>query len=120
MQIIRDIILIALTSITNAVAQLLLKYGMNKIVQDSSLASTIIFILKNRYIWMGLIMYGISFVIYLCILAKLEVSLSYPIIMGVTFTLLSIFSSILINELLSVNKIIGSLLILIGIIVISL
>ena len=113
------IIIVICALLANVIAQLNLRKGMlNKEINSISF-SKIIEIFSSIYIWLGLFFYVISFVLYLYILSKFEVSYIYPIIMSVGFILLLIFSVLFLNETFTLNKLLGIIFISIGIIVIA-
>ena len=91
---------------------------LNKEIDSISL-SKVIEIFSSIYIWLGLFFYVISFVLYLYILSKFEVSYVYPIIMSAGFILLLIFSVLFLNETFTLSKLLGIIFISIGIIVIA-
>jgi len=100
----------------NVVAQLMLKKGMTDINIISF--DRMIEIIGSLYIWAGFCFYGVSFILYLYVLTKFEVSYIYPIIMSAGLILLLIFSVLFLNETFTFNKLLGILLISFGIVVI--
>ena len=113
------IIIVIATLCTNVIAQLSLRKGMMDMNIDALSFSNLIEIAKSLYVWAGLSFYGISFVLYLYILSKFEVSYIYPIIMSVGFVLLLIFSVLFLNESFTPAKMLGILVISAGIIIIA-
>jgi len=101
----------------NVIAQLILKKGMTNI--DVISFNKVIEIISSLYIWAGFCLYGVSFVLYLYVLTKFEVSYIYPIIMSSGLILLLIFSVLFLNETFTINKFLGILLISFGIIAIA-
>ena len=71
-----------------------LKIGMKKFAPidlNSNLFQTFISIMVNPYIIGGFISYGVSIIIWLWVLSKVEVSLAYPFqALGYILTILSI------------------------------
>ena len=100
----------------NVVAQLMLKKGMTDINIISF--DRMIEIIGSLYIWAGFCFYGVSFILYLYVLTKFEVSYIYPIIMSAGLILLLIFSVLFLNETFTFNKLLGILLISFGIVAI--
>lgn len=113
------ILLVAILS--NVSAQISLRFGMKtiNITRKSNLFDTLINIFQNKYIWLGLFFYGIGFSLYLYILSKFDVSYIYPIITASIFILLLTFSSILLNEPITIKKTFGIIIIIIGIFIAS-
>lgn len=110
------IIIVICALCANVIAQLMLKKGMANI--DVIFFNKIIEIISSLYVWIGLCFYGASFVLYLYILTKFEVSYIYPIIMSAGLILLLIFSVLFLNETFTFSKLLGILLISFGIVVI--
>lgn len=111
------------TSVTLSVlAQLLLRSGMasqtvqgamNKHWLDSVLA-----IATNSYVIGGLFAYVASAAVWLGVLSKVEVSKAYPFVgLGFVGTMLGAY--FLLNEPLTATKIIGTVLIVLGVITLS-
>jgi multidrug transporter EmrE-like cation transporter len=117
---IRNIVLL-LAIIANVGAQLSLRFGMRSfnINRKSNILETLLEIIKNWYVWQGLILYGVGFSLYLYILSKFEVSFIYPIITASIFILLLSFSSFLLNESITLKKVISITIIIIGIFIAS-
>ena len=64
--------LVLLDTLIGAVAALLIKKGTNKY----SLTS----LWKTKYLWFGLLLYGISIVIYMIVLPLAELTVIYPLV----------------------------------------
>ena len=101
--------------ILGAGAQYLLKVGMNSgIVYTNDIGNTIRKILTNPYIQCGAILYALSMFCWLYVLSVMELSKAYPMVsLGYVFTLFLGFSFL--NESLSMSKIVGILLIIVGV-----
>lgn len=114
-------IILIVAIFSNVSAQISLRFGMRTIDinRRSKFIEKVLEVSGNRYVWQGLILYGISFTLYLYILSKFEVSYIYPIITASIFILLITFSSLLLNEPITVKKVAGILIIIVGIIVAS-
>tara|TARA_Y100000310_G_scaffold233117_1_gene235963 strand:- start:90 stop:368 length:279 start_codon:yes stop_codon:yes gene_type:complete len=81
--------------------------------------SKVLEIISSLYVWFGLLLYGISFILYLYLLSIFEVSQIYPIIMSAGFILLLFFSVMFLNETFSLKKAIGIILIIAGIFIVA-
>ncbi|WP_196593881.1 EamA family transporter [Pectinatus sottacetonis] len=77
-----NLILILIGVLLNAIAQLVLKKGMSLIgvvqVDVSSILAMIFKAATNVYIYLGLLCYILSFVVWLMVLSRTEVSYAYP------------------------------------------
>jgi multidrug transporter EmrE-like cation transporter len=106
----------------SVVAQILLKHGMsNSSVQaalNSDALNAGITILTNISVVAGLAAYVSSAGIWLLVLSKIDVSKAYPFV-GIGFIGTMMFAYWFLNEPLTLNKVIGTLLVLAGILLIS-
>lgn len=97
--------------------QLLLKYGMNKIGElEFSISNVSVLFLaaiKNIYIWIALMCYGLGMVLWLFVLSKLKLSLAYP-----ATTLIYVFviagSWFILKEKITAMQLVGITMMLIG------
>lgn len=105
--------------LTNVSAQLFLKRGallLNEL--QSSVSDKILYALKSHYIWLGLSCYGVSFVIFIIVLTKINLTSVYPLNFGLGFTLIAVASHFLFYEFLSPINILGAVLIFCGLLLI--
>lgn len=115
--------LLILTSVSiSAIAQITLKTGMSgKHIQaalNGSARDLVITIATAPLVWLGLAMYFAGALAWLLVLARLEVSLAYPFVgLGFIFTMLLGF--FLLGETVSMPRIGGTLLVVLGVILIS-
>lgn len=108
-------IIIIMGVITNVTAQLLLRKGAKELNIDLLSTASFVDMASSIYVWAGLFFYGISFVLYIYILSKFEVSFIYPVIMSAGVILLLIFSVLFLNETITIKKVFGILIICVGI-----
>jgi small multidrug resistance pump len=79
-------VLLILVSVgLNTLAQTLLKLGAGQS-------------LLNLYLFGGIVAYGISTILYVLILGKLNLSLAYPVVIGLTILFTTLASSLLLGE----------------------
>ncbi len=105
----------------NVSGQYSIKLGMNKfgaIEINNELFSAFSKILIHPNIILGLVFYVISAFSWLIALSKLELSVAYPLL-SIGYVILMFISYFFLNESLGINKIIGTLLIVGGILFIS-
>lgn len=109
--------LVAFISITfGAFAQYLFKKGVQNIKQFS--LNEFISLGSNLYIWGGMMLYGLSLLMWFYVLSKIELSKAYPLVsIGYIFT--AILGYYLLNESLTPSKFFGIFLIVLGVVVIS-
>ncbi|UUM32244.1 EamA family transporter [Vibrio japonicus] len=117
-----SITLILFSVSLSVLAQILLKQGMsNPAVQASfniGLISGVSTVLTNIFILGGLFSYVSSAAIWLGVLAKVDVSKAYPFV-GLGFIGTMLFAYWFLNEPITSTKLIGTLMILVGVLLIS-
>lgn len=93
----------------------LLKYGSS---ENAKALFTIPFIDMNMSLtsFIGFIAYGLSFVFYTILLSKFDLSFISPLTVGLVYVLLMITAFIFFKESITITKILGSTMILTGII----
>lgn len=106
------ILLIALTTLLTTAAQILYKIGANKLALDFNKLIT------NWFLPAGFILYCIAGVILIISLKHGEVSVLYPIF-ATCYIWVMIFSAIIFNETFNGLKIMGSIIIIVGIVWLS-
>jgi drug/metabolite transporter (DMT)-like permease len=114
--------LILVDVVLNVTGQLSLKYGMSKIGNFSLSMATLppVFMkaATNLHVLMGLLCYGLGFMVWLIVLAKAEVSWAYPMIsLGYVFT--AILARLLLGESVSATRMIGIMVTCLGVFLIA-
>lgn len=71
------------------------------------------------YLWIGLALYGLSFLIWLRVLSFNDLSRAYPIFATVVFLLTTLGSIKFLNEEVSLTRIVGIIVMLIGIYIVA-
>lgn len=111
--------LLALDIIFASGANLLLKKGVMllNITHSFEKPFYLIFfdLITNSFLMSGLFFYGISFMLWVVILSKLNLHSAYPISVSLTITLITIGSVFIYKEPVSVLQIIGIVVIIFGI-----
>ncbi|MCS7464244.1 EamA family transporter [Paenibacillus doosanensis] len=106
----------------NAIAQLLLKKGMDLVGKLSFDIQTIIgllpSIIKNAYIWSGIGSYVISLFVWLVVLSRVQVSYAYPFL-SLGYIIAAVIGYYYLGESLSVYKITGICVICLGVMILS-
>ncbi len=114
-----NLIPILLSILFGVSGQLLLKTGMLRVGQDrGTLISEYIRALAQPAIWLGLICFGVSMLIWLYVLARMEMSVAFPFL-GLNYVLIMIGSRILFGETIGLSKIGGTACIVLGILLIA-
>ena len=84
------LLLALLCVLLSAVAQLAMKTGMTGAGTGSAVGHTYGQALTSGWVWGGLGMYGLSAVLWLWVLSRLDVSLAYPLVsLGFVVTMLA-------------------------------
>jgi multidrug transporter EmrE-like cation transporter len=115
--------LLIMTSIfLNVAAQLLLKAAMNRVGEFSfslyNVAPVVWKLMLNPFLIMGLFIYGISLCIWLLVLSRIDVSVAYPLI-SVGFIINALGAYYLLGEPLGITRIIGIIVIVIGVFLVT-
>jgi drug/metabolite transporter (DMT)-like permease len=115
-------LLLTLLSVSmSAFAQLLLKTGLlpsGRIVADAGLIQTIGRMLVNPWVLGGLGVYFLGAIVWLFVLERTEVSYAYPFV-SFGFILTMILGSLVLGEHIGPSRVIGTLLIVAGIICVA-
>jgi drug/metabolite transporter (DMT)-like permease len=117
------VLLLIVSSITlSAVAQIALKHGMSAPEVQSALAAhgagALVSVASNAFVWIGLALYGAGAVLWLGVLARVDVSQAYPFV-GLGFILTMLFAVAFLGEPLSFTRIAGTLLIVAGVVFVA-
>lgn len=112
------IIIILIGIIFASLGQVCWKMGMNSIGAISSMnLSTLFTVFSNPFVLAGLAMYGLGTIFWLIALSKKDLSYVYPFI-ALTFIIVLTLSKLLFNEEIGTYRLIGSGIILLGLMLI--
>lgn len=111
--------LIALSAITTAAANLLLRAGVLKagglsLSLDRFWSGALALGAQPLFV-LGFICYGIAAVLWFSVLSRADLSVSYPVLVGLTFVLVVSGSLVVFHESLPWDKVVGMVLILAGV-----
>ncbi len=114
--------LIMLDVALNVTGQLSLKHGMSKLGNFALSLSTLppVFVQAafNPFVILGLVCYGLGFLVWLLVLAKAEVSYAYPLIsLGYVFT--AILARFMFGESVTATRMVGILITCLGVFLIA-
>jgi multidrug transporter EmrE-like cation transporter len=103
----------------SALAQVSLKHGMSIASVQAALSAggalrIAIEVAASPTVWLGLMLYGFSAVVWLFVLARLDVSVAYAFV-ALGFLLTMSLGCLLLGESLTLRKVCGTLLVMIGI-----
>jgi multidrug transporter EmrE-like cation transporter len=106
----------------NAVAQLALKASVNETgiinLDMQSLLSSAASLATNLWLWLGLICYAISVVVWILALSRVDVSIAYPML-SIGYIVNAVAASQLFNEPLGLGKVIGIGVIILGVYILA-
>lgn len=114
------LLLTALCAVMTATANLLMRHGLLSaggisLTGDSHL-TTALNIVKQVPFDIGFILYGLAAIVWFRVLSIAQVSSSYPILVALTFVLVSVGAMFFFKDTFTTQKALSILLILIGII----
>ena len=106
----------------NAIAQLALKASVSDTgiidLDMQSLLSSAASLATNLWLWLGLICYAISVVVWILALSRVDVSIAYPML-SVGYIVNAIAASHLFNEPMGLAKVIGIGVIILGVYILA-
>ena len=117
-----NLIFIITSVLLNALAQILLKAGMknfSNIDLKNNVIQTFISIAINPYIISGFISYGISILLWLWVLSKVDVSYAYPF-QALGYIVVTILAWLIFQENINLTRIIALIFITLGLIILAL
>lgn len=113
--------LILISVFLGAMGQVLVKYGAVNLELNFTikyLIPSIFNILKNMPVMLGIISYGLSFLLWIKVLSKVELSYAYPMVsLGYVITMM--FSYFVFKENISFIRILGVVFIILGVVLVS-
>lgn len=104
--------------ILNVTAQTILKLGLNSLQLGSMNIESMVKIIATPYIWFGAMLYGGSFFVYLFALSKGEIGRLSPIAQALTILGLVFVSVVFFHENMTLSKVIGTVFLMVGAIII--
>ena len=118
----KNIFLILSSVSLNATAQIAMRRGMLKVGEisfgDGAFFRAIPIMLSNVLLWFSLLCYGLSIIIWMAVLSRVEVSFAYAF-SSLGYVLVTVMGALLLKENISVLRIVGILVVCIGIILVA-
>jgi len=115
-------VLLILTSVSlNAGAQILMRKGMLQIGEvsfTSSLLKTLSQMATSAFLWLSLSCYGMSILIWMMVLSRVEVSFAYAF-SSLGYVLVTVMGVIVLKEHISIFRIAGIAVVCIGVILVA-
>ncbi|GAA4858975.1 SMR family transporter [Paenibacillus vulneris] len=114
----KTIWLILISVALGSLGQVILKLGSNKLgtisFSISSLVPVLLRLLKTPEIVLGLLLFGTSFLLWIKVLTRSELSYAYPMV-SIGYIIVVILSYFLLDESFSWNKLMGIAIIVAGV-----
>ncbi|MCD8182038.1 MAG: SMR family transporter [Bacteroides sp.] len=115
-----NILLILISVLLNCAAQLCIRKGMLLVgeVGMSGLVHNIGGMLMNLWLWAAMFCYAVSILMWMAVLSKVEVSFAYPFL-SIGYVVAAVVGYYFFGESLTLTRIMGILVICIGVYLIS-
>lgn len=117
-------LLLILLAITVAVSgQFCLKKTMNEIgvielKSEVNYVQKATSVMKKPLFWLGLVFYGVGMIAWLIVLSRVDLSFAYPML-SISYVVIMIVSALHFGEQITLNRVIGTFLIIGGVVFIS-
>ncbi len=106
----------------NALAQIFIRQGMLKLGSVSfnmeQIWNMALSVFTNMYLLSGMFSYGISIILWMIVLSKVNVSLAYPFL-SVGYVVTAVLAYLIFKEPLTVQKIFGITIICLGVVILT-
>ena len=115
-----NIILILVSVLLNRTAQLCIRKGMLLVGETgmSNMITNLGVMVTNIWLWGAMICYAFSILLWMAVLSKVEVSFAYPFL-SIGYVVVAVVGYYFLGESLSVIRIVGIVIICIGVYLIS-
>jgi drug/metabolite transporter (DMT)-like permease len=110
--------LLVLSAISTVAANLLMRAGINRnggFMSQDAVVQSVIALLRQPLFVTGFLLYGLAAVIWFNVVAVGSLSTTYPLLVSLTFVLVTIGAAFFFNEQVTWQKIAGITVILVGI-----
>jgi drug/metabolite transporter (DMT)-like permease len=118
---VKNIIVILSSVLLNASAQLSMRKGMLEVGQISSLDSFIHALpvmLTSLFLWLAIVCYGVSVILWMVVLSKVEVSFAYPFL-SIGYVVSAVVGYLFMHEAVTPTRIAGIIVICVGVCLIA-
>ena len=106
---------LSLAILLNAVANILMKVAMLKQEKATDIITMVTQSLSNPVLFLGLISFGLALVAYCYVLAKINLSIAYPLMTSLGFLIVILASWLFLGENISKLQMVGFLCIIAGV-----
>lgn len=110
-------IVLTVAIVLNALANIFMKVGMNKVggLGDGSILEWFITMITNPFVFLGLSCFGIALVAYNYVLSQLNLSIAYPLMTSIGYCIVIVVSWLFLQEKIVPIQIAGFSLIIAGV-----
>lgn len=112
--------LVLMSVLLGSVGQIMMKTGSDRVGQltltPSTLVPELLRILRIPEFWMAMLLFGVSSLIWVKVLAKNELTQAYPL-GSMSYVFVVLLSALLLNEAITANKLVGAAVIMAGIVI---
>jgi len=119
----KGFILVVISALLTVMANLMLRAGVVKAggfsLSTETLAREVASLLRPPLFDMGMFLYGLASLVWFRVISTEELSRSYPLLVSLTFLLVTLGAVLLFRESLSIRKLIGLGVILAGILLVA-
>jgi drug/metabolite transporter (DMT)-like permease len=117
----KNIPLILISVSLNAGAQILMRKGMlqvGEVSSDFSLLKALPLMISNIFLWLAFCCYGLSIVLWMAVLSRVEVSFAYTF-SSLGYTLVAVMGVFFLGEHISITRIAGIAVVCLGVILVA-
>ena len=108
-------VVLSLAIILNALANILMKVAMLKQEKTTDIMTMVTQSLTNPVLFLGLVSFGLALVAYCFVLAKINLSIAYPLMTSLGFLIVILASWLFLGENISKIQIVGFTCIIAGV-----
>lgn len=119
------ILFILLSVLLAATAQLTLKYGVDRVTKHghsgivlSEPGTSVVRVAREPFIWLGLVLFGVSAAVWIVVLSRVSLSFAYPFA-AITYIVIVLFDRLILRVPVPGLRWAGVLMIATGIVLIS-
>jgi len=117
-----NLLTIFVSILMGAIGQILLKVGADKLgnftLSLNTIYSDLLNLIKNPEIIIGLFLFGSSFLLWVKVLTKSQLSYAYPMV-SLSYVIIVVASTFLFKETITMNKTLGTAIIILGVYLIN-
>lgn len=117
---VKSLILIIATVCLNTAGQFMMKAGINKVgkIGLSNLMESFTRVITSWFVIGGFSAYAVSAVLWILVLSRAELSWAFPMV-SLSYVVTALLAPFILNETFSVQRIVGILVICLGVFIIS-